>query len=67
MTIPPIDPEPAGLSTVTTVGLLILAIGALAAVSAWLLAWYRGRQDELEAATEGSDAPDPEPEPPDPV
>ena len=35
--------EPAGLSTFATIGLLILAIGGLAAVSAWLWAWYQAR------------------------
>ena len=37
------DETPTGLSTVATVGLLILAIGVLAAVGAWLWAWYQGR------------------------
>ena len=41
-----IDDSPAGLSNVALVGLLILAIGALVAVSAWLYAWYQGRQED---------------------
>jgi hypothetical protein len=47
-TLPPVTPDdsPAGLSSVALVGLLVLAIGALAAVGAWLLNWYRTEHPE---------------------
>jgi hypothetical protein len=51
------------------IGLLILAIGALAAVGAWLLAWYRGRQEEPgdpeDPGTPGEPAAEGEPGPAD--
>jgi hypothetical protein len=71
------DPSPAGLSTVAIIGLLVLAIAALAAVGAWLLNWYRAQHpDEAEAGEgpppdeppgpDGADGPPPD-EPPGPA
>ena len=57
LTAQPPDAEPAGLSTFATIGLLILAIGGLAAVAAWLYAWYQARED---AGVDPDDPTDPE-------
>jgi hypothetical protein len=47
------DPSPTGLSTVAIVGLLVLAIAALAAVGAWLVNWYRTQHPNEGEAEEG--------------
>jgi hypothetical protein len=41
------EPAPTGLSNVALVGLLVLAIAALAAVVAWLYDWYQKRSTSV--------------------
>jgi len=64
-TLIPVQPDqsPAGLSTVAIVGLLVLAIAALAAVGAWLVNWYRTQHPDV---GEAEDGPPPD-EPPGPA